>query len=415
MLGPGDRGIFYRLLRDGCPVEPRKLQLRYRASRDGFSTACFHSKCDDVGPTITLVRVGGFSPAADDCIVGGFSDVSWSGELTYKDSAVAFIFMLRDSSGHETASHEHATRWGINEGVWHTDSRARAVFCSRNLGPKFGEGELEARFYNGKYGAGRAVIYCHATVDGIYNKVPKKSLVAYNDLNGKNVVDVEVFTVDKWGGAKPTQHQETSYATPGHITAKSSCGDDDGIESCEVSTFECMSHERESLQRAKADLEQTNARLDEAVQTMTELYGPGVPGETDAVLDLAIRGTPMSTLWSTLQVCPDSALAIMFSERWQKGKKGVDAQGRRHLDCDPACFAKVLEVLRSKKRVSLADAHGDRGREGAITTAAGTMNKGTPRAKVVVDAAKRECFDELVNKYLPGYEDFIMESVTFSS
>ncbi|CAM9855440.1 unnamed protein product [Sphacelaria rigidula] len=105
----------------------------------------------------------------------------------------------------------------------------------------------------------------------------------------------------------------------------------------------------------------------------------------------------------------------MFSKRWQTSRSAVDAQGRRQLDCDPACFAKVLAVLRSKKRTSSAGAQSGEGRDEAITATPETMSKGTLRADVVVDATERECFEELVNKYFPGYEDFIMESIRFST
>ncbi|XP_028391845.1 E3 ubiquitin-protein ligase TRIM33-like isoform X2 [Dendronephthya gigantea] len=45
-------------------------QLCYRASRDGWNANVFHRKCDDVAPTLTLVKCG-------TNIFGGFSDQSW--------------------------------------------------------------------------------------------------------------------------------------------------------------------------------------------------------------------------------------------------------------------------------------------------------------------------------------------------
>ena len=48
----------------------RRYRLVFQASRDGFSAATFHSKCDDKGPTITIVQSG-------DNKFGGFTDSSW--------------------------------------------------------------------------------------------------------------------------------------------------------------------------------------------------------------------------------------------------------------------------------------------------------------------------------------------------
>ncbi|XP_028392267.1 E3 ubiquitin-protein ligase TRIM33-like isoform X2 [Dendronephthya gigantea] len=69
-------------------------QLCYRASRDGWDANNFHRKCDDVGPTVTLVKCG-------TNVFGGFTDQSWRqttfsvfGE--YKRSYSSFLFSLKN-------------------------------------------------------------------------------------------------------------------------------------------------------------------------------------------------------------------------------------------------------------------------------------------------------------------------------
>jgi hypothetical protein len=52
--------------------EGHTWQLCYRASTDGWYAKDFHEKCNNKGPTVTLVKV-------DDYIFGGFTDVNWSG------------------------------------------------------------------------------------------------------------------------------------------------------------------------------------------------------------------------------------------------------------------------------------------------------------------------------------------------
>ena len=53
-------------------VEDEKFgwQLCYRASDDGWRAEDFHRKCDDVGPTVTLVK-------CESNIFGGYTDKSW--------------------------------------------------------------------------------------------------------------------------------------------------------------------------------------------------------------------------------------------------------------------------------------------------------------------------------------------------
>ena len=48
-----------------------KWRLLFRASRDGFASQSFHSKCDNKGPTVTVVKSGGY-------IFGGFTEKSWT-------------------------------------------------------------------------------------------------------------------------------------------------------------------------------------------------------------------------------------------------------------------------------------------------------------------------------------------------
>ena len=55
------------------PSQEGKWRLLYRASRDGFAAAVFHSKCDDKGPTVTIVKSG-------NNIFGGFTKQSWAGK-----------------------------------------------------------------------------------------------------------------------------------------------------------------------------------------------------------------------------------------------------------------------------------------------------------------------------------------------
>ena len=46
-------------------------QLLYRASRDGFAASDFHSRCDNKGPTITIIKSKG------ERIFGGVTSLPW--------------------------------------------------------------------------------------------------------------------------------------------------------------------------------------------------------------------------------------------------------------------------------------------------------------------------------------------------
>ena len=65
------------VLNGWLPYRDGKWRLLFRASRDGFAAATFHSKCDNKGPTVTIVKSGSN-------IFGGFTELSWNGKFMNK-------------------------------------------------------------------------------------------------------------------------------------------------------------------------------------------------------------------------------------------------------------------------------------------------------------------------------------------
>ena len=62
--------------------------LLYRASRDGWKYADFHSRCDGKGATVTLFRTD------DGRVCGGYTSVNWDSTGNYRTDAKAFVFSL---------------------------------------------------------------------------------------------------------------------------------------------------------------------------------------------------------------------------------------------------------------------------------------------------------------------------------
>lgn len=64
-------------------------KLCYRASVDGWIADDFHRKCDDVGPTVTLVKCG-------TNVFGGYADQSWK-----KNTSGSFnsLFLIQSNYG----------------------------------------------------------------------------------------------------------------------------------------------------------------------------------------------------------------------------------------------------------------------------------------------------------------------------
>ena len=62
-----------RVLKTWLPIKS-EWRLLFRASRDGFAALAFHFKCNNKGPTITVVKSGGN-------IFGGFTENAWTSKI----------------------------------------------------------------------------------------------------------------------------------------------------------------------------------------------------------------------------------------------------------------------------------------------------------------------------------------------
>merc|ERR1711862_293813 len=100
------------------------FDVLYRASRDGFSANAFHSKCDNMGPTLTLIHT------MDGHVVGGYSNTPWSRNDKYEKASKAFIFALSSPSLHH----------GPVRMVLKNQNDSHAVRHHPSRGPIFGSG-----------------------------------------------------------------------------------------------------------------------------------------------------------------------------------------------------------------------------------------------------------------------------------
>ncbi|CAM9889877.1 unnamed protein product, partial [Hapterophycus canaliculatus] len=342
-----------------CPGKPARMELIYRASRDGWTPVDFHSRCGDDSPsTVTMLRVSkGDGPGTTDSVVGGFSSISWSCSTTdgarYKASPGAFLFMLLNGTG--SGSTFHPAKWGVQAGL-----APFAVRPYHDWGPTFGEADLFFRYDNGS-------VRDLNTGNRTYN-IPEES--PFLRLKGLDVIEMEVFRVCAPGAAvaplpppaliKPN----TGIFKAGLINLPASGATIMSAESYNfdirafgISTANSLLEERVALHQAHIELAQANAKAAASTEALEAVYGPHVAANEEAaatVVDLTVRGTRMTTLHSTLQACPDSAFAARFDEdKWPPTAKDVDEHGRRVVeDCSPSVFSKVLDVLRMRKRAA---------------------------------------------------------------
>jgi len=68
-----------------------KWKLLFRATKDGFSAYNFHTKCNNKGTTVVLVK------SQMNHVFGGYTEIPWTSNGNYGNDANSFIFLLRTS------------------------------------------------------------------------------------------------------------------------------------------------------------------------------------------------------------------------------------------------------------------------------------------------------------------------------
>jgi anaerobic glycerol-3-phosphate dehydrogenase len=98
----------------------KKWKLLYHGSDDGFGASNFHSKCDGIGNTVTVIltTIG--------CILGGFTPVAWDskGAFTPDSTNQSFLFRIKDS--------RNSARLKFT-----LSNSSYAILCQASYGPRF--------------------------------------------------------------------------------------------------------------------------------------------------------------------------------------------------------------------------------------------------------------------------------------
>jgi hypothetical protein len=103
---------------------PYNFNLLYRASRDGYTNAAFHEKCDNKGATIFIAKI-----TNSEQIFGGYNPLYWDSiSNNYKSTNDSFIFSFTNRKNLQTAK------------VGYCNKKSNAFYCYINYGPTFGGG-----------------------------------------------------------------------------------------------------------------------------------------------------------------------------------------------------------------------------------------------------------------------------------
>ena len=150
-----------------------KMKLLYRGTRDGMEANCFHNKCNNQGPTISLFKNDKGN------IFGGYASTDWTSCNDYKSAPDSFIFTLTNI--HETEPTKFPN----------SDSRY-SIYDYYDYGPVFGNGHTIKICKNGSYSN---------FPYGYQDSLGKGKSIFTGDLNNNNtgfkLKEIEVFKIFK--------------------------------------------------------------------------------------------------------------------------------------------------------------------------------------------------------------------------
>jgi len=85
---------YVKVLSSWIPSFEKKWGLIYQATKDGFDENQFHQKCNNKGPTVSVIC------STEGYLFGGYISVSWTGPInSYTYDSNAFLFLLKNAHG----------------------------------------------------------------------------------------------------------------------------------------------------------------------------------------------------------------------------------------------------------------------------------------------------------------------------
>lgn len=114
-----------RTLKNWLPKGYTVKTILFQADKDGFKNTTFHEKCNNKGPSLTVVF------ANDGYIFGGFTTKSWTSCGNYVSDTEAFIFTLSDGKNRPP------TKLDFNSTGSYT---THSIYDYASYGPTFGGG-----------------------------------------------------------------------------------------------------------------------------------------------------------------------------------------------------------------------------------------------------------------------------------
>eukprot|EP00984_Skeletonema_dohrnii_P007466 scaffold2705_cov140-Skeletonema_dohrnii-CCMP3373.AAC.4 len=254
-----------------------ELGLLYRSSRDGLTSANFHSKCDSKGPTIVIIET------TEGGVIGGYTNTAWTSRSGYAYADKAFLFAL---SGFGLLS-------PCKMKLKNASQQGYAIYNYSPSGPIFGNGhDLQV--------GGSSV---SLKIGHTYNPSPSEQLTGCRTYEIK---EMEVFQVTDH--PYPLQDPRKKQPISSNSVEKVSV-----VDTFSKKVNDAINEKWTTLQELEVEV----LSLEESFKDEEQFIESFGSGDTNNVVMLNVSGTMMATSRATLLLSEDSVLAQQFdTSKW---------------------------------------------------------------------------------------------------
>ena len=154
-----------------------QCKLLYRASRDGFATQDFHSKCDGFSNTLTIIK------STSGNIFGGFVEKAWDSSSEWVTDPKAYIFSLINLDNRPFKA-------------FCSNNGENAIYCGSTYGPTFGGGHDICIESNSHMNQSSHCNFGYTFVHADYDKDAESSKAILAGSKYFQTFEIEVLTFD---------------------------------------------------------------------------------------------------------------------------------------------------------------------------------------------------------------------------
>ncbi|XP_052812401.1 interferon-induced protein 44-like [Mya arenaria] len=156
---------------------PKKFTLLYSFTNDGCDVATFHQKCNNQGPTVTVL----YNPKGS--VYGGFASVGWESSYTWSVDNAAYLFQLKFSGLRK------CNRFPAKPGC-------NTVISSPDHGPAFGPGGCDLNPFCSKAPCLNGIFKLNGNMNTFGTNFDTAGLQSADINNGTmDVTELEVYKV----------------------------------------------------------------------------------------------------------------------------------------------------------------------------------------------------------------------------